>query len=158
MGEEVVRSATNFQVIGCPNPSEIWQPAFSVCCPPSAEPCQQTCESCLENCCLALVIKEMKYNKLVRDKIPEYIKSKGGISVTHIADDEEDWEKLKEKLQEEIDEFMEKSNIEEVADISEIIDAICEYRGFNKEDLQKIKEKKAGDRGKFKDRIILEES
>lgn len=53
---------------------------------------------------------------------------------------------------------MEKSSIEEVADILEIVDAICEYKGFDKEDLQKTKEKKAEDRGKFKDRIILEES
>ncbi|MBT9169593.1 MAG: hypothetical protein DDT19_02955 [Syntrophomonadaceae bacterium] len=100
----------------------------------------------------------MRYNKLVRDKIPEYIKSKGGTPVTHIANDKEYWEKLKEKLQEEVNEFMKESSIEEVTDILEIIDAICEHRGFNKEDLQKTKEKKAEDRGKFKDRIILEES
>ena len=100
----------------------------------------------------------MKYNKLVRDKIPRYIESRGGIPVTHIAEDKEYWEKLKEKFQEEVNEFMEKSSIEEVADVLEIIDAICEYKGFDKEDLQKTKEKKAEDRGKFKDRIILEES
>ncbi len=100
----------------------------------------------------------MKYNKLVRDKIPEYIKSKGGTPITHIANDKEYWEKLKEKLQEEVSEFMKDSSIEEVADILEIVDVICEYKGFSREDLQKTKEKKAKDRGKFKDRIILEES
>ncbi len=100
----------------------------------------------------------MKYNKLVRDKIPEYIKIKGGVPVIHIAGDEEYWQKLKEKLQEEVNEFMESESVEEMADVLEVIDAIIGFKKFDKAELQKVKDKKVDERGRFKDKIILEES
>lgn len=100
----------------------------------------------------------MKYNKLVRDKIPEHIKSKGGILIIHIANDKEYWEKLKEKLQEEIKEFSESETIEEMADIQEVINAICSYKKFGKKKLEAARKKKARERGVFKKRIILEKS
>ncbi len=53
---------------------------------------------------------------------------------------------------------MEAESIEEMADILEVIDAILDYKKFDKQELQKVKEKKADERGKFKDKIILEES
>ena len=100
----------------------------------------------------------MEYNKLVRDKIPEYIKSKGGTPVTHIADDTEYWQKLREKLQEEVDEFLEAESIEEMADVLEVIDAIINFKKLDKDELQKVKNKKADERGKFNRKVILEES
>ena len=100
----------------------------------------------------------MKYNKLVRDKIPEIIKSKGGVSVTHIVGDKEYWLKLKEKLQEEVKEFSEAESIEEMADVLEVIDAIVDFKKFDKKELQEVKNKKLKERGGFKNKIILEES
>ena len=100
----------------------------------------------------------MKYNKLVRDRIPEIIKQNNDIPITHIASDEEYWEKLKEKLKEEIDEFYKESNGEELADILEIVYAVRDYLKIDKETLEKIREEKAQKRGAFKERIILDET
>jgi len=98
----------------------------------------------------------MKYNKLVRDKIPEIIKRNKKNPIIHIADEEEYWEKLKEKLKEEVNEFLEESNEEELADIFEVIDAICDFKKFNKEEIKIIQKEKAEKRGGFKKKIILE--
>lgn len=99
-----------------------------------------------------------KYNKLVRDKIPEYIRSKGGKPLYHIADEKEYWEKLKGKLLEEFEEFKEAESIEEFADLMEVVDAIADWKKFDKEVVEEIRNKKSQERGAFKERIILDES
>jgi len=99
----------------------------------------------------------MKYNKLVRDRIPELIKKKGKTASTHIANNKEYWEKLKIKLREEVDEFLGDNSLEEMADILEVIDSIKEIKNFNEEELQSLKLKKLQERGGFKSRIILDE-
>ena len=100
----------------------------------------------------------MRYDKLVRDKIIERMSAKGVPSASHVADEEEYWQKLKAKLAEEVGEFRRDENIEELADILEVIDAIIEHKGFDRAELQRIKAEKAEERGGFKKRIILEEA
>ena len=100
----------------------------------------------------------MKYNKLVRDKIPEYIRTKGGNPIIHIANEVEYWQKLKEKLFEELNEFKKDESIEEFADLLEVIDAVAKYKNFNPVMIEEVRKKKADERGKFNDRIILNES
>ena len=100
----------------------------------------------------------MIYNKLIRDKIPEILKEKNITPIIHIADNEEYWEKLKQKLTEEVQEFLTEQNIEELADILEVIDAICDFKNFNKQELIHIKHQKSNKKGYFKKRIILEET
>ena len=96
------------------------------------------------------------YNKLVRDKIPEVIESKGLVPTTHIADDKEYRQSLKAKLLEEVDEFLKDENREEIADIIEVLTAIQLYKNFDPAEVETIRQKKAQERGGFKGRIILE--
>ena len=100
----------------------------------------------------------MKYNKLVRDKIPGIIKEKGGTYKIHIADDSEYGDKLKEKLGEEVKEFLESENRDEIADMLEVIYAILEHKNISKEEIERIRTEKAEKRSSFKEKIILDES
>jgi len=99
----------------------------------------------------------MKYNKLIRDKIPEIITKDKKTPITHIASNKEYWEKLKEKLKEEVNEFLKEDNKEEFADILEVIHAISDFKDFDKDEINKIKENKAKKRGRFENKIILDE-
>jgi predicted house-cleaning noncanonical NTP pyrophosphatase (MazG superfamily) len=99
----------------------------------------------------------MKYNKLVRDKIPKIIKESGKSPIIHVANEEEYWKKLKEKLTEEVNEFLNESNDDELSDVLEVIDAICKFKKFNKKRIDEIKKQKAEKRGGFDNKIILDE-
>lgn len=96
------------------------------------------------------------YNKLVRDKIPEIIKASGKNFNIHIAAKEEYTKLLEEKLQEEVNEYIEDKNLEELADILEVVYGLAGALGYTEEELTKARNDKAKERGGFKDGIVLE--
>lgn len=95
-------------------------------------------------------------SKLVRDKIPEIINNNGEFCTYHIASDAEYFDRLKSKLLEEAHEFTIDENEEELADILEVIKAICDYKNFNLDNIEKIANSKKETKGSFTKRIILE--
>jgi len=99
-----------------------------------------------------------RYDKLVRDKVVAGILRKGGGAEWHIAGKREYKTKLMRKLQEEVREFLRAENLEEMADVLDVLEAICILKGFSTERVKAARRKKAREKGKFKDRIILERS
>jgi len=99
-----------------------------------------------------------RYNKLVRDKIPNLLESLGKPYKIHVADDAEFRQKLVQKLEEEVAEYVVSASPGELADIAEVILALAELHDLNAQQLEGLRIKKATERGGFAKRIILEES
>ena len=97
-----------------------------------------------------------RYNKLVRDKIPEIINSEGKVAITRKLNDEEYLNKLNQKLQEEVKEYLEDNNVEELADIVEVIYGILNSKNVSIEEFEMIRKNKVDRRGAFNKKIFLE--
>ncbi|MEU6928318.1 nucleoside triphosphate pyrophosphohydrolase [Streptomyces sp. NPDC046374] len=98
-----------------------------------------------------------KVGKLVRDGIPQIIRAKGAVPVTYTAGPEEYRSRLRDKLHEEVNEFLDADHAaapEELADVLEVVHALAADLGIGTEQLEKIREAKAGERGGFADRIV----
>lgn len=67
------------------------------------------------------------YNKLVRDRIPEIIESSGKSCTTEILSTEEYLRMIDAKLEEELTEYHTDQNIEELADLLEVIRAAIHW-------------------------------
>ena len=97
----------------------------------------------------------VKYNKAIRDKIPEIIKNSGNnCNVKKLTDDEFLIE-IEAKLREELEEYFQNKSVEELADIIEVVNRISVLRGVSEEELEKIRERKSIERGKFDENLFL---
>lgn len=101
-----------------------------------------------------------KYNKLVRDNIPDIISSNGEKPITRILSDEEYKFELEKKLYEEYQEVLEaktkEDRIEELADMLEIIKSLAEVENSSLEEVVEVAKAKNLKRGGFSKKIFLE--
>lgn len=97
------------------------------------------------------------YNKLVRDKIPDIIAADNGKTcVTRIMEDDEYLKALDTKMQEELKEYLESGEVEELADLEEVLRAILDVKKVSYDEFEKIRKAKVNKIGAFKKKIFLE--
>lgn len=93
------------------------------------------------------------YNKLVRDRIPEILDSKGVPYEKRTASGEEYKRELVKKLREEVNEFGEDGDPNELADVIEVVEALKALPEYA--DVEELRKRKVEERGGFAKRIIL---
>ena len=102
-------------------------------------------------------MRTISYCKLVRDRIPGIIEASGKTCVTEILSDEDYLRMVDAKLDEELAEYHKDQNIEELADLMEVIYAAAIARGYTLEELEQVRAEKAEKRGGFAKKILLKE-
>ena len=98
------------------------------------------------------------YNKLVRDKITDIIEADGRMAKYIILDNNEYRKELNSKLQEEVKEYLDDNNVEELADIVEVVYGILNSKDVTIDEFEKVRIKKQEERGAFNKKIYLEEA
>ena len=98
-----------------------------------------------------------EYNKLVRDRIPEIIETSGKTCTVETLTDEKYIAMLDAKLNEELAEYQESKNLEELADLLEVMSAVVKARGYSWDELTEVRKKKREARGGFEKKILLKE-
>ena len=96
-----------------------------------------------------------EYNKIVRDNIPTIIENSGFNCETEIVSDEEALLYLYTKLTEEVNEFLESKDIYEIADVIEVLYAICDKMKISRVTLERARRQKENKNGGFENNIIL---
>lgn len=99
---------------------------------------------------------EQVYNKLVRDNIPDIIREQGETPIVRTLDDGEYVDALRQKLQEEVEEFLLESTLDELSDILDVLESLAQLQGWTDGEIQKARRDKAEARGVFRERVFLE--
>ena len=97
----------------------------------------------------------IEFNKAIRDKIPEIIQKDGHTCNVQSLSDEKFIIEIEKKLSEEVTEYQNDKNPEELADILEVVYRIAQLKGISKQELEKIRIKKLQDRGGFVNNLFL---
>ena len=103
--------------------------------------------------------KIVKYNKLIRDKIPEIIKKDGWNPIIKTLSKKQYLTALKKKILEEAEELIiakkRKDVIDEIVDIQELLDHLVSEIKLTKLEIENQQKKKNEKRGRFKKRLFL---
>lgn len=96
-----------------------------------------------------------EYDKLVRDLIPAVIREDGKKCDIEIASKKDRPALLEAKLMEEVNEYLQDKNLEELADVMEVLFGLAHNLGYSEEDLINKRNEKLKARGGFKEGIVL---
>lgn len=103
----------------------------------------------------------MKYNKLVRNNIPEIIRKKGQTPTCRKAEPGERRNYAVQKLWEEVGEYVDAKTraekIRELGDILEVVRLLCKVDKIFFKAVENERKKKAKERGTFDEWVILEQ-
>ncbi|MFA6391153.1 MAG: nucleoside triphosphate pyrophosphohydrolase [Patescibacteria group bacterium] len=104
-------------------------------------------------------MKDVEYNKLVRDRIPEVIEASGDECQYEQMEEDEYRTMLREKFVEEAKELIAADGkdeiINELADLLELVEAVQDLEQISPDDVADKKNMKKEERGGFENRIKL---
>lgn len=94
-------------------------------------------------------------SKAVRDFIPEILKLSGRKCMIRELSDSNFLPELENKLEEELEEYLKSKELEELADLLEVIYRIAELRSSSKAELEAVRQRKKHERGGFEKNLLL---
>jgi len=104
--------------------------------------------------------ERIKYNKLVRDKIGDHLAHNAedvvGFEIRACRDTAEYKQRLYDKLEEEVQEFLNDPCAEEAADVLEVLYAVLKLHNIPSFEVDDARFHKAAEKGRFEDELVLE--